>query len=46
MYQTAAKKTPPLLLLANGRRVKNKIIDHFLVPETADRNKRSNNDND
>ena len=43
MNKTTGKKAPPLFLLGNGRRIKNKIINDFLVAEAADRNKHSNN---
>ena len=46
MYQATTKKTIPLISLADGRRIENKILHDLLIVKSADRNKDSDNDND
>src|SRR5687768_8649022 len=43
MYEPATEEPVPLISFANSRRIKDQVIDYFLVAESAHRNNARNN---
>ncbi len=46
MNQTTTKKTVPLLIIGYCRRIKNQVVNDFLVAECCKGNQAGNDDND
>ena len=45
MYKSTGKEAVPLALVSNRRRIKDQVINDFVVAKTCNRNKTGNNDN-